>query len=378
MVFQRTKPHIVLKPEEKTRLEKIVRSGKSGKRDYDRARIILMDAEKRGANAIAKELHTNRTKVYLVIDKALSLGVENAFNDLPGRGKKRTIDNEKRAFIVKTACTKPSELGYPHEVWTNRLLTQYIREKAPGEYNLGSISNGTVSKILTKSNIRPYKIRYYMEKTDPDHERKQAEVLHVYREVNILRESPDSGKLCAILSYDEKPGIQATGNLYPDKQPTEECGYISRNHDYRRNGTLSLMAGIDLMSGHVIPLVEERHRSLEFVKWLELVDRYYPGDYKITIILDNHSVHTSRETMKYLSSRPYRFKFVFTPTHASWLNIIEMFFSKMARSMLRGIRVDSKEELKERMLEYIRELNKEPVVFTWKWKMDEMPGGITL
>ena len=101
------------------------------------------------------------------------------------------------------------------------------------------------------------------------------------------------------------------------------------------------MAGIDLISGNIIPLVEERHRSAEFVKWFELVDRHYPDDYQITIILDNHSTHTSRETMKYLSSRAWRFHFVFTPKHASWLNIIEMFFSKMARSMLRGIRADS-------------------------------------
>ncbi|EQD49579.1 Integrase catalytic region, partial [mine drainage metagenome] len=292
-------------------------------------------------------------------------------------GKKRIIDNEGRTFIIKAACTKPSEFGYPHEVWTNRLLTEYLREKAPEEYNLGNISNGTVSKILTKSNIRPHKIRYYMEKTDPEHEKKQTEVLHVYREVKVLREGGDTEKLCAILSYDEKPGIQAIGNIYPDKQPNEKHGYISRNHDYKRNGTLSLMAGIDLISGQLIPLVEERHRSLEFVKWLNLVDKYYPDDYKITIILDNHSVHTSRETMRYLSSRPWRFHFVFTPTHASWLNVIEMFFSKMARSMLRGIRADSKDELKSRMLEYIRELNNEPVVFTWGWKMDEMPGGIT-
>ena len=195
--------------------------------------------------------------------------------------------------------------------------------------------------------------------------------------MKVIREE-GSGKLTAILSYDEKPGIQAIGNIYPDKQPDEKHGYISRNHDYKRNGTLSLMAGIDLITGQIIPLVEERHRSLEFVKWLELVDRYYPDDYKITIIMDNHSVHTSKETMKYLSSRPWRFNFVFTPTHASWLNIIEMFFSKMARSMLRGIRVDSKDELKNRMLEYIQEINNEPVIFTWKWKMDEMPGGITL
>ena len=178
-----------------------------------------------------------------------------------------------------------------------------------------------------------------MEKTDPEREKKQAEVLHVYREVKILREEdiPDREMLTAILSYDEKPGIQAISNIYPDKQPDETNGYVSRNHDYRRNGTLSLMAGIDLVSGHIIPLVEDRHRSMEFVKWLKLVDSYYPEDYLITVILDNHSIHTSRETMRYLSSRPWRFHFVFTPTHASWLNIIEMFFSKMARSMLRGI-----------------------------------------
>ena len=86
----------------------------------------------------------------------------------------------------------------------------------------------------------------------------------------------------------------------PDGQPNEEHGYVSRNHDYVRNGTLSLIAGIDLISGNIIPLVEERHRSAEFVKWLELVDRHYPDDYQITIILDNHRTHTSREIMKYI------------------------------------------------------------------------------
>ena len=329
-------------------------------------------------NAIARELDTNRTRVYLVIDKAISFGVEKALKDLPGRGRNRAIRDEARSFVIKIACTKPSDLGYAYEVWTNRLLTEYIREKTPEEYGLKGISNGTVSKILTRGNIRPYKIRYYMEKTDPEHGKKQAEVLHVYREVKILREETGSseGMLTSILSYDEKPGIQAIGNLYPDRQPNEEHGYVSRNHDYIRNGTLSLMAGIDLVSGHIIPLVKDRHRSMEFVKWLELVDRYYPEDYSIIIILDNHSVHTSRETMRYLSSRPWRFHFVFTPTHASWLNIIEMFFSKMVRSMLRGIRVESKDELKARMLKYIQDLNNELVVFTWSWKMDEMPGGI--
>lgn len=146
--------------------------------------------------------------------------------------------------------------------------------------------------------------------------------------------------------------------------------------DRIQSRTLSLIAGIDLFTGHIITLVEERHRSSEFIKWLDMVDKYYPPDYVITIIMDNHSIHSFRETMQYLGEKPHRFHFVFTPTHASWLNIIETFFSKITRSMLRGIRADSREELKRRILQYVEETNSEPVVFTWKYKVDEMPGGI--
>lgn len=142
MVFHRTNPHVVLKPEEKARLEKIVRSGKSEKREYDRAKIILMDYEGKGVNAIARELDTNRTRVYRVIDKAISFGVEKALKDLPGRARNRAIGDEARSFVIKIACTKPSDLGNTYEVWTNRLLTEYIREKAPEEYGLKDISNG--------------------------------------------------------------------------------------------------------------------------------------------------------------------------------------------------------------------------------------------
>ena len=375
MVFKRSKQHIALEPGERKMLQEIVKSGKSSRTEYERARIILMDADGDGANAIARKLGTSRTKVYLAIDKALSFGIDQALRDLPGRGKPRKISDEARAFIIRTACTSPKELGYAYEIWTNRLMTKHIREKSPGEYDLGNISNGTVSKILSSGNIHPHRIRYYMEKTDPAHEAKEAEILHVYRDVRALKENARDS-LTAFLSYDEKPGIQATGNMYPDKQPDQEHGDVYRNHDYIRHGTLSLMAGIDLTSGHIIPLVEDRHRSVEFIRWLKLVDSYYPEEYVISIILDNHTIHSSKETMRYLSSKPFRFHFVFTPTHASWLNILEMFLSKMARSMLREIRVDSREELKERMIKYIEDVNSEPVVFNWKWKMDKMPGGI--
>ena len=122
----------------------------------------------------------------------------------------------------------------------------------------------------------------------------------------------------------------------------------------------------------VIPIIRDRHRSVEFIEFLKELDKQYPSDWKIRIVLDNHSSHISKETQTFLKTIPNRFDFVFTPKHGSWLNMIEMFFSKITRSLLRHMRVDSKEELIERIYKGIEEINKEPVVFRWKYKMDEI------
>ena len=184
-----------------------------------------------------------------------------------------------------------------------------------------------------------------------------------------------------ILSYDEKPGIQAIGNVYPDLMPVEgHYSTIARDYEYKRYGTLSLLAGIDLIFGRIYYKVFEQHRSCEFIEYLKELESIYPEE-KIIIILDNLKIHTSEETREYLETVPDKFEFVFTPKNASWLNIIESFFSKMGRSMLRGIRVDSINELKERISQYINHVNEKPVIFTWRYKMeerDEMPGGITI
>jgi transposase len=182
-----------------------------------------------------------------------------------------------------------------------------------------------------------------------------------------------------IVSYDEKPGIQAIGNRYPDLMPVErKHPTVSRDYEYIRYGTLSLMAGIDLFTGVIHYKVRDRHRSIEFIEFLQELDSYYPKKIKIVVILDNLKMHTSKETQKYLETVPQRFQFVFTPKHASWLNIIESFFIKMTRSMLWGIRISGKNELIERISQYLDEINEMPVIFKWKYKMDEMPGKIEL
>ena len=179
--------------------------------------------------------------------------------------------------------------------------------------------------------------------------------------------------LMITVSYDEKPDIQAIANTVQDLCPTAEHGEVYRDAEDKRLGALSLLAGIDLLAGEAIPLIRESYKSSDFIEFLKILDKKYPSQDTIRIILDNHSAHTSKETRRFLETMPKgRFKFVFTPKHGSWLNMIESFFSKMTRQMLRGIRVNSKQELANRIYKYFDEVNHEPVVYHWKYKMDEI------
>jgi len=169
------------------------------------------------------------------------------------------------------------------------------------------------------------------------------------------------------VSVDEKPGVQAIANIAPDLPPKPgKYKTVGRDYEYKRLGTVSILAALDLHSGKIIAQVHDRHRSREFIMLLKELDAYYPEESTIRVVLDNHSSHISKETMKYLASRPGRFAYVHTPKHGSWLNLIETAFSKMARTFLRHIRVSSKKELKERILLGLKEINSAPVVHRWK------------
>ena len=119
-------------------------------------------------------------------------------------------------------------------------------------------------------------------------------------------------------------------------------------------------------------MIREKHSSKEYIEFLQLLDSKYPQGDKIRLVLDNLKVHSSDETRKYLATVPGRFEFVFTPKHGSWLNLVEGFFSKMTRQMLKGIRVKTKEELIQRIYQYFTEVNTEPVVYHWKYKLEEI------
>ena len=231
-------------------------------------------------------------------------------------------------------------------------------------------AKSTVQRILDEPQVKPHKIRYYLERRDPEFESKMKEVLLVYQEVMVQNKgAAASGITPAVVtvSIDEKPGVQAIENTAPDLPPVPgKHAEVGRDYEYKRHGTLSILASLDLHDGHVVARVEDRHRSREFVALLKDLDSYYPHGVTIRIILDNHSAHISKETRAYLATRPNRFTYVHTPKHGSWLNLVETLFAKMAHTFLRQIRVKSKAELKQRILLGIAEINAAPVVHRWK------------
>jgi transposase len=344
-----------------------------------RAAMLLAYRENPSFFAVARKLGVHHQTVQRCVERALAYGPLAALDDRPRTGKEPTITPEAKAWLVSLACDKAREHGYPHELWTTRLLARHAREYGPGAGHecLARLVQGTVCKILGQEEIKPHKVRSYLERRDAEFEQKMAQVLCVYREVQILKkaaaESNKSGKPVAIVSYDEKPGIQAIATTAPDLPPVPGAyATFARDYEYKRHGTLSLLAGIDLLTGKVHALVKERHRSREFIEFLKLLDAAYPASAAIKLILDNHSAHISKATKAWLAAQPAgRFEFTFTPKHGSWLNLVEGFFSKFARSVLRHIRMASKHELKERIMAGIEDVNRYPVIHTWSYKLAE-------
>ena len=356
------------------RLAIISKSRTEEKAHVERAQMLLAYADREPISALARRMGTDRAKVERCVDKALELGALVALDDLPRSGRPPTITPEARAWVVALACRKPKELGYSYELWTTDLLAQHVRLHCEenGYPSLRKRARGTVTKILARVLIQPHKRAYYLERRAPDFEPKMAQVLYVYKQVELLREQARDGpQFVAYLSYDEKPGIQAIENAAPDLPPAPgEHPCVSRDHQCARQGTMTLMAGIDLLTGEVHGLMTERHRSCEFIAFLKQIDAHYPEATTVRIILDNHSAHVSKETRAYRATVPTRFEFIFTPTQGSWLNLIEAFFAKMTKTMLRGIRVNSTAELKARIETYLTEINETPVVLRWKYGLE--------
>jgi len=374
---------ITLSEESRQKLEALTRCRTAPAQEVQRAKILLLRADGIKEGFIADKLDITRKTVYLTVRKYRDHGLEWALRDEDRSGRPSSYTDEIRTVIISTACQSPKELGLAQELWTMTSLTNYINNNVVDSHNEPvRVSRSAVGRVLHDADIKPYKIKYYCEKRDPDFEKKMNDILIVYKQVQLQLDNNGNilgadENTTVTLSYDEKPGIQAIANTSADRMPLptggKSGGCVMRDYEYKRLGTVSLLAAIDLLSGKATPLVRDTHKSADFIDFLKKLDVSYPPELTLRLILDNHSVHTSKETREYLESmREGRFMFVYTPKHGSWLNLIESFFSKMTRQMLRGIRVSSKEELVERIYKYFDEINESPVVFHWKYKLKDV------
>lgn len=368
----------------KAELEKLANSGMTPILIAQRAKILLLKDTGKSASAIADEVGVSRHTAELWIKKYRNRSeedsIENLLNVGKGRGRREEITGEAKTWLISVACTQPKDFGYAAETWTTKALTKHINKTAAAEGfdRLSTITESGVYRILDKSKIKPFRIQYYCERRDPDFDEKMHNVLLVYKQLEMQFDEDgnllpfDEGEAVHVVSYDEKPGIQAISNVADDLPPTEEKGTIKRDYEYKRLGTVSLLAGIDLQTGEAIPLVSDSHNSSDYIEFLKMLDTKYPKGDTIRLVLDNLKVHKAKKVIEYLSTVEGRFEFVFTPKHASWLNLVESFFSKMTKQMLKGIRVKSKEELVQRIYTYFNEINAEPVVFHWTWHLDDI------
>jgi transposase len=341
-------------------------------REVQRAKVLLAYADGKAPTEIQRALGVSRPTIYKCIDKALAAGVATGLRDRYHRPHAPQISEAAKAWVVDLACRKPKELGLAAELWTLSALAEHVASHATqaGFARLARAGKTTVWRILEAHELKPHRVRYYLDKRDAQFERKMAEVLMVYRDVNLYR----SGAVhdarptpVYTVSVDEKPGVQALGTTAPDLHPVPgKHPAVGRDHEYVRHGTLSILAALDLHTGEIIANVEPRHRSREFIGLLQRLHDHYPAEAVIRVVLDNHSAHISKETMAWLANHPGRFEYIHTPKHGSWLNLVESAFSKMARSFLRHIRVASLDELKHRILKGIDEMNAHPVRFQWK------------
>jgi transposase len=361
------RPKLKLSKEEIDILQQKSNSRTLPKQEVQRSKILLLYHQNISISEIERQVGLSRPSIYKCIDKALAGGIEIGLKDKYHRPKGPIITDEAKLWVINLACTKPKDHGYAAELWSYSSLAKHVRKHAIGlgHPSLFKAVKATVYRILKSHPIQPHKMNYYLEKRDPEFDKKMEDVLIVYKEVNLQNEGKKEKDIITI-SVDEKPGVQAIKNIAPDLPPKKgKSKTWSRDYEYKRLGTLSILAALDLHDGHVIAQVHKRHRSKEFISLLKEVDKYYPHDKIIRIILDNHSSHISKETMSYLISKPNRFIYVHTPKHGSWLNLVETLFGKMARTFLKGIRVESITELKDRILMGIKEINNNPVVHRW-------------
>ncbi|MGH2923477.1 MAG: IS630 family transposase [Solirubrobacterales bacterium] len=338
---------IELSDEDRAALERVVRAGTSERRMVERARIVLAAAEGRSAQKIAAEVGCALNTAKKWRGRFCERGLEG-LEDLPRPGKPLVHDHAARARLIAKACTrpKPTPEGQRRERWTYEELASEV-----------GMSASHAHQILRAADVRPHLTeQWIMSELGPDFDERAAEVCGLYLD-------PPENTL--VVSIDEKTGIQAKTPARPDAPPAPGRP-ARRDNEYRRNGTQNLFAALEVHSGEVAAMASKTRDRYDLIDFLELIDAGIPDGQRVIAITDNLSTRTTDEVDEWLAEHP-RWSFQFTPTHASWLNQVEIFFSILARRLLKHGAFDSEADLVEQMLCFVETYNQTAKPFEWTY-----------
>lgn len=341
---------IVLSEEERTKLEKIVRKRVAEHRLVIRAEIILRAAKGLENKAIARRLHIEADTVCLWRKRFAKQGL-SGLSDIEKPGRPHIYTPEDRLKVINIACQKPKTITH----WSVRDLTQEINKQTKKK-----MSHMTIQRILKSTDLKPHQYEMWCNSQDPDFETKQIDVIGLYLN------PPENA---VVLSVDEKTSIQVLGRKY--HKPVMPGHPEKFDNHYIRHGTKSLIAAFLVHKGTIMGKCYNRHRHTEFIDFLNEIEKAYPQA-ELHIIVDNLSVHKHSEVKQWLKKRNGRIKFHFTPTHASWLNQIELWFNILSRKVLKRGIFNSREELVKTVMNFIEQYNKEAKPFKWTYTGDPL------
>jgi transposase len=331
---------VVLSGAEKLRLEQWIRAGSTPQQVVLRARMILAADQGSEDKQIAAQFKVHRFTVALWRRRVREQGIGCVWEIASGRGRKRRYGAEVTAQIVEaTLQSKPK--GSTH--WSTRTLAEEQK-----------VSKNTIHRIWQDHQLKPHLTKSFKLSRDPKFLEKLTDVVGVYL-------TPPQNAV--VLCVDEKSQIQALDRTQPGLPlKPGRCGTFT--HDYKRHGTTTLFAALEVVEGRVIGECYSRHRHQEFLKFLRRLDAEFPGEVSLHLILDNYGTHGHERVRRWLTKHP-RFKLHFIPTSSSWLNLVERWFAELSQKAVRRGVFRSVQELQQAIEEFLKAWNANPSPFIW-------------
>jgi transposase len=330
---------------DRTRLRLLVSDRNTPAKVVWRAKIILASADGLGTMAIMRATGKSKPCVWRWQERFAAEGVDGLTRDKTRKpGRARLSAAVKRKVLAKTSSEAPPNATH----WSVRSMAKVM-----------GISHTSVQRIWAEAGLKPHLVRRFKISSDPNFEEKVSDVVGLYM-------SPPDRAL--VLCVDDKSQIQALDRTQPGL-PLKRGRSATMTHDYKRHGTTTLFAALDVKSGLVIGECQPRHRAKEFIRFLKRIDRAVLRHLDVHLVLDNYGTHKTAEVKAWLAKHP-RFKLHFTPTSASWLNLVERFFAEITTKRIRRGTFTSVTELEDAIHDYLDRHNADPKPFVWSKSAD--------